>query len=53
MLAVLKLLLHGEVELRGRLYWAINNEGRSSHACSDAILDTLAVAGDRPEFGVI
>ena len=53
MLAVLKLLLRGGVELRGRLYWAINNEGRSSHACSDAILDALAVAGDRPEFGVI
>ncbi len=50
MLAVLKLLTESGVPLRGRLYWAINNEGRSSHACSNAILDTI---GETPEFGII
>jgi acetylornithine deacetylase/succinyl-diaminopimelate desuccinylase-like protein len=52
MLAVLNLLLgsEGETPLRGRLYWAINNEGRSSHACSDAI---LAALGEKPQFCVI
>jgi acetylornithine deacetylase/succinyl-diaminopimelate desuccinylase-like protein len=51
MLAVLKLLLEGDTSLlRGRLYWAINNEGRSSHACSEAILAALP---DTPEFCVI
>jgi acetylornithine deacetylase/succinyl-diaminopimelate desuccinylase-like protein len=50
MLAVLKLLLAGNVELRGRLYWAINNEGRSSHACTEAILGTLP---ETPDFCVI
>jgi acetylornithine deacetylase/succinyl-diaminopimelate desuccinylase-like protein len=34
----------------GRLYWAINNEGRSSHACSDAILDALPT---KPDFGIV
>ena len=38
MLAVLKLLVESGVSLAGRLYWAVNNEGRSSHACSEAIL---------------
>src|SRR5262245_47653199 len=41
MLAVLKLLRTPGITLRGRLYWAINNEGRSSHACSEAILAAL------------
>ncbi|HET7035440.1 MAG TPA: peptidase dimerization domain-containing protein, partial [Thermomicrobiaceae bacterium] len=50
MLAVVRLLLESGVTLRGRLYWAINNEGRSSHACSDAIVAALDA---RPEFGVI
>jgi acetylornithine deacetylase/succinyl-diaminopimelate desuccinylase-like protein len=50
MLAVLKLLLSSGVRLRGRLYWAINNEGRSSHACSEAI---LAALGEQPSFGII
>jgi acetylornithine deacetylase/succinyl-diaminopimelate desuccinylase-like protein len=50
MLAVLKLLRASGVELRGRLYWAINNEGRSSHACSEAILAALP---ERPGFGVL
>lgn len=50
MLAVLKLLQAGGVQLRGRLYWAVNNEGRSSHACADAILDSLDM---QPAFGII
>src|SRR5215207_624102 len=49
MLAVLKLLLESGVELRGRLFWAVNNEGRSSHACSEAIIGAL---GERPGFGI-
>ena len=50
MLAVLKLLLESGSQLRGRLYWAINNEGRSSHACSEAIIRAL---DDKPTFGII
>jgi len=50
MLAVLKLLRDSGVGLRGRLYWAINNEGRSSHACSEAILATLP---EKPAFGIL
>jgi acetylornithine deacetylase/succinyl-diaminopimelate desuccinylase-like protein len=50
MLAVLKWLADAEVALRGRLYWAVNNEGRSSHACSDAILDALDT---QPDFAIV
>ncbi len=50
MIAVLQLLDDAGVELHGRLYWAVNNEGRSSHVCSDAILDALP---ELPEFGII
>ena len=50
MLAVLKMLVESGVELRGRLYWAVNNEGRSSHACSEAIIGEL---DQKPGFGVI
>ena len=50
MLAVLKLLVESGVDLGGRLYWAVNNEGRSSHSCSEAILATL---DETPSFGVI
>jgi acetylornithine deacetylase/succinyl-diaminopimelate desuccinylase-like protein len=50
MLAVLKLLADEGISLRGRLYWAVNNEGRSSHACSDAILDALDM---QPNFAII
>ncbi len=50
MLAVLKLLAESGVELRGRLYWAVNNEGRSSHACSEAIVGAL---DPKPSFGII
>lgn len=50
MLAVLKALRASNVALQGRLYWAINNEGRSSHACSEAILAALP---EKPSFGII
>jgi acetylornithine deacetylase/succinyl-diaminopimelate desuccinylase-like protein len=50
MLAVLKLLRESGAQLRGRLYWAINNEGRSSHACSTAILGALVPP---PDFAVL
>jgi acetylornithine deacetylase/succinyl-diaminopimelate desuccinylase-like protein len=50
MLAVLKLLRESGVALRGTLFWAINNEGRSSHACSEAIIAALP---RRPSFGII
>lgn len=40
-LTVLKLLRDEGVDLHGRLYLAINNEGRSSHLCSELILDAL------------
>ena len=41
MLAVLKLLVETRVDLPGTLYFAVNNEGRSSHACTEAILAEL------------
>jgi acetylornithine deacetylase/succinyl-diaminopimelate desuccinylase-like protein len=50
MLTVLKLLRESGAELHGRLYWAVNNEGRSSHACSEAIIGAL---DPRPQFGII
>ena len=49
-LAVLKWLVEQRVSLPGTLYIAINNEGRSSHACSAAILGAL----DRtPDFAML
>ena len=50
MLAVLKLLAGSGTRLRGRLSWAVNNEARSSHACSEAI---IAALDRRPDFGII
>lgn len=50
MLALLKLLRESDLRLRARLYWAINNEGRSSHACSEAIIGVL---DDKPTFGIL
>ena len=49
-LAVLKLLIEQCVPLRGTLYVAVNNEGRSSHACSEAI---LAALDHRPDFAIL
>jgi acetylornithine deacetylase/succinyl-diaminopimelate desuccinylase-like protein len=40
-LTILKLLRDEGIDLRGRLYLGINNEGRSSHACSELILGAI------------
>lgn len=50
MLAVLKMLVESGARILGTLYWAVNNEGRSSHACSEAI---IAALDPKPSFGVI
>jgi acetylornithine deacetylase/succinyl-diaminopimelate desuccinylase-like protein len=50
MLAVLRMLTQSGVELKGRLYWAVNNEGESSHRCSRAILSSLE---RKPHFAVL
>src|SRR5215470_14438290 len=50
MLAVLKMLADSGARLDGTLYWAVNNEGRSSHDCSDAI---IAALDRKPSFSVI
>lgn len=50
MLAILKLLHEQDVKLSGTLYVAINNEGRSSHLCTEAILGALPV---KPDFGLL
>ena len=49
-LGLLKLLNDHAVALRGTLYVAVNNEGRSSHACSEAILAALP---EKPEFAIL
>ena len=49
-LAILKLLADTGTELPGTLYVAINNEGRSSHKCSEAILVAL---GEKPDFALL
>jgi acetylornithine deacetylase/succinyl-diaminopimelate desuccinylase-like protein len=50
MLTVLKLLGELRMPLRGRLYWAVNNEGRSTHECTEAI---LAAIGEVPDFAIV
>ena len=50
MLSVCKLLVEKDIELSGTLYFAINNEGRSSHKCSDAIIKSLP---EKPDFAVL
>lgn len=50
MLTVLKALSESRVQLDGRLYWAVNNEGRSSHMCSESI---IAALDQKPYFGII
>jgi acetylornithine deacetylase/succinyl-diaminopimelate desuccinylase-like protein len=49
MLGVLRVLVGAGVPLRNTLYWAINNEGCSTHACSEAIVSSL---NPRPVFAV-
>jgi acetylornithine deacetylase/succinyl-diaminopimelate desuccinylase-like protein len=50
MLAILKLFIEHDVKLAGTLFVAINNEGRSSHLCSEAIIGALPV---KPDFGLL
>lgn len=50
MLAVLKAIHDSGITLNGRLYWALNNESYSSHACSDAIIRAL---DEKPQFGIL
>jgi acetylornithine deacetylase/succinyl-diaminopimelate desuccinylase-like protein len=50
MLAVLKWLVKRDVRLRGTVYFAVNNEGRSSHTCSQAI---LAALDRKPDFAML
>lgn len=50
MLTVLKLLRDTGADLRGRLYWTLNNEGRSSHGCTEAILGVL---DSPPQFAIL
>ena len=50
MLSVLNLLIEQGIELRGRLYWAVNNEGRSSHDCSRAVVNAL---DQQPAFSIV
>ncbi len=50
MLAVLRALRRGKVDLDGTLLWSVNNEARSSHQCTDAILARLPVT---PSFCVL
>jgi acetylornithine deacetylase/succinyl-diaminopimelate desuccinylase-like protein len=50
MVCVLKALNQRSAPLRGTLYWSTNNEGRSSHECTRAI---LAALDRKPDFGVI
>ena len=50
MLAVLRLLRELGTPLRGQLYWTVNNEGRSSHDCTNAILERL---DRRPDFAML
>ena len=46
-LTVLKLLVEQKIRLPGTLYFAVNNEGRSSHRCSDQILQAI---NPKPDF---
>jgi len=50
MITILKALVDSGVELRGTLFFAINNEGRSSHACSEALVPLL---DPKPAYGII
>lgn len=49
-LTILKLLHEQNVPVAGTLYVAINNEGRSSHTCSEMILNALDT---KPDFGLL
>ena len=50
LLAVFKLLIDSGTRLRGRLHWSVNCEGRSSHACTAAIMAALP---EKPGFCIV
>ena len=50
MLTLLKAFVNAGVKLKGTLYFAANNEGRSSHECSWAMIPKL---NPKPKFGII
>jgi acetylornithine deacetylase/succinyl-diaminopimelate desuccinylase-like protein len=50
MLTLLKAFVETEVRLKGTLYFAANNEGRSSHECSWAMIPKL---DPKPKYGLI
>jgi acetylornithine deacetylase/succinyl-diaminopimelate desuccinylase-like protein len=50
MLAVLKHFIEAGIALDGCLYWVVNNEGRSTHDCTRAV---LARIGRKPDFGIV
>jgi acetylornithine deacetylase/succinyl-diaminopimelate desuccinylase-like protein len=50
MLTLLKAFVNAGVKLKGTLYFAANNEGRSSHECSWAMVPKL---NPKPKFGII
>jgi len=50
MLTVLKALADTGAELDGILYFGINNEGKSSHHCSEAMIPRLR---PKPKYGII
>ena len=49
-LTVLKALMDQRWTIPGTLYFAVNNEGRSSHACTEAILASLE---RKPQFALL
>lgn len=49
MLTILKMLVEKNIRLQGTLYFGVNNEGRSSHDCSMAILSVL---DPKPQFAI-
>jgi acetylornithine deacetylase/succinyl-diaminopimelate desuccinylase-like protein len=50
MLTLLKAFVEAEVELGGTLWFAANNEGRSSHECSYSLIPKLE---PKPDYGLI
>ncbi len=50
MITVLKAIVDSGEELSGTLYFAINNEGRSSHECSEALIPKL---DPNPQYGLL
>lgn len=50
MLTLLKAFVESDTQLKGTLYFAVNNEGRSSHECSWAMIPRLE---PKPKFGLL